>query len=105
LALLYFRERGYGPLHQNWRHGRFELDIVATKDAVIHFIEVKTRRGLHFGHPEEAVHEKKLENMMVAAEAYLAKYPHWDQVQYDILSITMIEGKAVEYFLIEDVYL
>jgi len=42
---------------------------------------------------------------MKAAEAYLEKYPNWEQIQYDILSITMIEGKPVEYFLIEDVYL
>lgn len=102
---MYFRERGYEPLHQNWRHGHCELDLVATKDAVIHFIEVKTRRSLHFGHPEESVNEKKMENLMKAAEAYLEKYPNWEQVQYDILSITMIEGKPVEYFLIEDVYL
>jgi putative endonuclease len=33
------------------------------------------------------------------------KNPQWQQVQLNILSITMLPGQPVEYFFIEDVYL
>ncbi|MBL0057180.1 MAG: YraN family protein [Chitinophagaceae bacterium] len=105
LAVSYFNGLHYQILHRNWRHGRFEVDLVAEKEGILHFIEVKTRRTLTFGHPEELVDEKKITNLIAAAEEYLYLWPQWQRIQFDILAITMIPDQPVEYFLIEDVYL
>ena len=105
LAATYFAEKGYVLLHQNWRHSHWEVDIIASKDSVLHFIEVKTRRTKTFGHPEDGADKKKIRNLINAAEEFLYQYPEWKRIQFDILSITIIKNETVEYFLIEDVYL
>ncbi|UEG49751.1 YraN family protein [Ferruginibacter lapsinanis] len=103
LAVKYLSEKEYSILHQNWRHSHWEVDIIASKENVLHFIEVKTRRGSNYGTPEEKVSRKKIQNLINAAEQYLYLHPEWKRIQFDILAITL--SKPVEYFLIEDVYL
>ena len=105
LAAVYLSDKGYRILQKNWRHSRWEVDIIAEKDTILHFIEVKTRRTKEFGHPEENVDNKKIRNLMNAAEEYLYQQPQWKRIQFDILSITILKDEPVEYFLIEDVYI
>jgi putative endonuclease len=104
LAATYLQQSGFVLLHQNWRHGHWEVDIIAEKDKVLHFVEVKTRRTKNFGHPEESVTKKKIQNLINASEQYLHQFPQWQRIQFDILSITILKNQPVEYFLIEDVY-
>jgi len=104
LAAAYLIENGYIILHQNWRHSRWEVDIISQKDSILHFVEVKTRRTRNFGHPEENVDKKKIQNLINASEEYLYQQPQWKRIQFDILSITILKDEPVEYFLIEDVY-
>lgn len=105
MAAAYFLKTGYTIVHQNWRHSHWEVDIIAEKDMILHFIEVKTRRTKKFGHPEEAVSKKKIKNLINAAEQFLFQHPQWKRIQFNILAITMLKDEPVEYFLIEDVYL
>ncbi len=105
MAVMYFMEKGFTILGQNWRHAHLEVDIIASKDGILHFIEVKTRRTKKFGYPEEAVSKKKIQNLINAAEEYVYQNPEWKRIQFDILSISILKGEPVEYFLIEDIYL
>ena len=105
MAVQYLQANGYSILHCNWRHLHWETDIIASKNSKLHFIEVKTRRTITFGHPEEDVSRKKIKNLMGAAEEFLLLYPDWKLIQFDILSITMKKNKEPEFFLIEDVAL
>jgi putative endonuclease len=105
LAVTHLTEKGYKMLHQNWRHSHWEVDIIAERNGILHFVEVKTRQTRKFGHPEESVGKKKMQNLISAAEEYLYQQPQWKRIQFDILSITILKDEPVEYFLIEDVYL
>lgn len=105
LAGIWFEEKGYTILHKNWRHKNLEVDIIATKNNMLHFIEVKAVTTLKFGNPEDKVSEKKIRNLINASEEYLFQNPQWQRIQFDVLSITMIKNTVTEYFLIEDVYL
>ena len=105
LAVKYFAARAYKILHCNWRHRHWEIDIIAEKQGRLHFIEVKTRRTLTFGYPEESVTPRKMQYLINASAAYLHKNPEWKRVQFDVLSINIFPGEKIEYFLIEDVYL
>ena len=105
LALDWFRSQGYEVLHINWRHLHYEVDLIASKNGVLHFIEVKTRRSKQFGEPEQSVGKKKMENLMNAAEEYLYQHYQWKRIQFDVLSIMLKKGEPVEYFLLEDVYM
>ena len=105
LATIWFEEKGYTILHKNWRHKNLEVDIIATQNDLLHFIEVKAVTTLKFGTPEDKVSEKKIRNLVNASEEYLFQNSQWKRIQFDVLSITMIKNSAIEYFLIEDVYL
>ncbi|MCO5240963.1 MAG: YraN family protein [Chitinophagaceae bacterium] len=105
LAVAYLIQHRFVILHTNWRHSYYEIDIIAHKEGILHFIEVKTRRSLHFGYPEESVTTKKMENLINGAEAFLSLYPQWIRIQYDVLAINLWKNRTPEYFFIEDVYL
>jgi putative endonuclease len=103
LAAAWLTSREYLVLHRNWRHRHWEIDIIASRNNILHFIEVKTRTSLQYGYPEEKVTPKKLKFLIDASAEYLYLNPQWTRVQFDILSIN-ITGSEVKYFLIEDVY-
>jgi putative endonuclease len=103
VAINWLSRRGFMILHTNWRCYRFELDIIAERSDVLHFIEVKTRTGLQFGRPEESVTQAKLRKMKAAGGAYLHRYGERLRVQYDIVSILWMKGKSPEIHLIEDI--
>lgn len=105
LAAGYLTNRGYTILHTNWRYSHYEIDIIALKGAVLHFVEVKSRSSKNFGLPEEGVTKKKFQSLLNAADEFLFQHPEYRHVQYDILSISTFKDKAPEFFLIEDVYL
>ena len=105
LAAKWLQDNAFTILQQNWRHSYYEVDIIAVKENVLHFIEVKTRRNKKFGEPEESVDQKKILNLMNAGEEYQYQYPQWKRVQYDVLSINIDLNDKAAYFFIEDVYL
>jgi putative endonuclease len=104
LAASWLQGKGFAILHRNWRYSRYEVDIVAVKDGVLHFVEIKTRSNNSFGQPEESVNKKKIRNLLIAGAEYQRQYPTFKRVQYDILSITVLPGN-IDYFFIEDIYL
>ncbi|MBS1497242.1 MAG: YraN family protein [Bacteroidetes bacterium] len=104
LAVQYFTQKGYDILHCNWRHGHWEVDIIASHNKILHFIEVKTRRTATFGHPEENIDAKKIKYLINASEEFLYQYPQWTRIQFDVLAITLLKDKEPDFFLIEDVY-
>ena len=105
LAAAYLTDCGYTILHCNWRHSHYEIDIIALKANILHFVEVKSRSSTNFGLPEDAVTKKKFQSLLQAADEFLFQHPQYRHVQYDILSISAIKNKVPEFFLIEDVYL
>jgi putative endonuclease len=105
MAAQYLTEKGFSILHQNWRHSHWEVDVIASRNNILHFIEVKTRRTRKFGYPEEGVTKKKLHNLINASEEFMEQNTSWKLIQFDVLSITIMKNKEPEFFFIEDVYL
>lgn len=103
LAEAYLVEHGYTILHRNWRCGKEEIDLIATRNERLHFVEVKYRSSGFGGHPEEAVNQKKIKTLLRAIEQFLYSHPHYNDFRLDVLSITQLPGREAEYFLIEDV--
>lgn len=105
LAAEWLIKKGFTLIHQNWRYSHYEIDIVASKDKFLHFIEVKARNFSPFGYPEDSVTKKKFKHLQKAADQYLFLNNGHPWIQYDILSITLHQHKKPEYFFIEDVFL
>lgn len=104
LACIFLEKKGFFILHTNWKSGRNEVDIIASKDDTLHFNEVKTKGGKGLALPEQRVNSAKIGRMKRAAEQYLFANPGWKYVQFNIIAITMEFGLPEEYFFIEDVY-
>ncbi len=104
MAAVYLVKQGYTIIERNWRFKYWEVDLIASKDNRLHFFEIKTRTSDKFGKPEESISFKKMENLKNAAEEYQYLHPEWQYLQFDVLAITIMYNKPVEYFLIEDVY-
>ena len=105
MAVNYLIENGYEILHCNWRYSHYEIDIVALKNDLPHFVEVKTRSSKQFGEPEESVNKKKIRFLLQAADEFLFKNPQYKNFRIDILSINIHPQEEPKYFFIEDVYL
>ena len=80
------------------------MDIIASKDNKLHFVEVKTRHTTMYGYPEESIKKDKMQSLKNAAEAYLNLYPQWKYIQFDVVSIMLCNDEPKEIFLIEDFY-
>ncbi len=72
---LYLQNRGDEILERNWRIREGEIDLVSLgSDGLFHFIEVKTRSSLAFGHPLEAIDKEKAHRLQRLALAWLATH-------------------------------
>lgn len=105
LSFQWANDNGYYVRDQNWRFGKWEIDLIATKNDRLHFFEVKTRRSNNYGYPEDLVDRNKLRHFISAGAAYIRYNRGFKWVQYDILAITLNEFDEATFFLIEDVYL
>jgi Holliday junction resolvase-like predicted endonuclease len=70
-AVVYLEMRGYSVLEQNFRRPRCEIDIVAKKDGIVYFVEVKYRATNAQGGGLEAITATKLRQMQFAAEIWV----------------------------------
>jgi putative endonuclease len=71
----YLLARGDEILDRNWRIREGEIDLVSlSSDGAFHFIEVKTRSSLAFGHPFEAINREKAHRMQRLAMGWLATH-------------------------------
>jgi uncharacterized protein (TIGR00252 family) len=71
-AALYLHQRGYTMFAHNWRTRYCEIDIVAAKNSVIYFVEVKYRATNAHGSGMDYVTPKKLQQMAFAAQMWVA---------------------------------
>lgn len=67
--------RGHRIIDRNWRIKEGEIDIVTIdQHGIFHFVEVKTRRTLGYGHPLEAITREKAHRLQKLALAWLAMH-------------------------------
>jgi len=71
-AEAYLRRKGLKIVERNLRTPVGEIDIIARQGKTLVFVEVKTRRSLAFGTPQEAVGPVKQRQILRAAQWYLA---------------------------------
>jgi putative endonuclease len=92
IAVKYLLDSGYRIIGRNWRFHHKEIDIIATDETDVIFIEVKTRKDECYGEPEEAVDYKKQEFLIEAAEEYIILNNIDNNVRFDVISIILKPG-------------
>ena len=91
--------RGWRILARNYRFGRREVDLVARREELLAFVEVKTRAGLGYGAPEEAVTGLKRREIEAVARDFVARHrlEHLD-IRFDVIAIVVGAGRRIERF-------
>jgi len=91
LAARYLTESGVQVLDRNWRCTQGEIDIVALDQGCLVVCEVKTRRGVGFGSPVEAVTPAKAARLRRLAASWLERHHHLvsgvQDVRVDVIGI------------------
>ena len=104
LAAESLQRQGYILLEKNARTPYGELDLVMRQDAVIVFVEVKTRSSPSFGLPEQSITRSKQEHILHSAQHYLQTHPElpgdW---RVDVIAIRRKTGTPPEVVHFENV--
>lgn len=91
-AQRFLQNMGYEILETNWSCLAGEVDVIVRDECSIHFVEVKTRRGVGKGFPVEAVTPEKRRKYERIAELYLQHFEPIDcSVHFDIISILVLD--------------
>ncbi|MFD2145106.1 YraN family protein [Mucilaginibacter antarcticus] len=104
LAKAHLEATGYEILDENWCHAKAEIDLIAYKDKVIIFAEVKTRSGNGFGEPEDFVDNRKQKLLVKAADEYIYLMNHQGEVRFDIIAILFKSETNYKINHIEDAF-
>ncbi len=98
LAVDFLVNKGYQIVAQNYRSGYGEIDIIAREGSCLVFVEVKSKTSVQFGHPEEAVDDRKARKVIGVAEAYVLEN-NWDgRIRFDVISILLGENPRITQF-------
>ena len=104
IAARYLERKGYTIFARNIHTAHGEIDIVASKEAALIFVEVRTRSSHAFAYPEDSVTLRKQAHMLSAAEDYLQAHPESPESwQFDVIAIERIPGGKPEIVHFENV--
>ncbi len=88
VAARHLAEAGMVVLARNWRCDLGEVDLVARDGPTLVICEVKTRRGLDYGTPQEAVTARKVARLRRLAARWLAESGQRPaSVRIDVVSV------------------
>ncbi|MDE6869088.1 MAG: YraN family protein [Clostridia bacterium] len=86
-ARAHLRKNGYKIVKKNYVNPFGEVDIIAEKNGVTAFVEVKTRLSDIFGAPSEAVTRVKQRKYIQAAKYYFTGKEVDCTVRFDIIEV------------------
>lgn len=91
LAVQHLKSQKYKILLKNYRKPWGEVDIIAEKEGVVVFVEVKTNSRISAFSPENRVNRQKLRHIFRTADLFLKKhFPGKEKPwQIDVIAITL----------------
>ncbi|HRX13432.1 MAG TPA: YraN family protein [Eubacteriales bacterium] len=87
-AVMYLKKHHYKIIETNYFCRFGEIDIIAKKDNILIFVEVKSRADNSFGSPAEAVTPRKQQKIITVAKNYIAEHGvNNTQIRFDVVEI------------------
>ncbi len=98
LACKELEKNGYVILKRNFRYRNGEIDIIAEKDGIIIFVEVKLRTSTEKGMPCEAVDIKKQKKIINTALMYIQQNNLSDNsFRFDVIEILALDTVMIRH--------
>jgi len=105
LAAEHLERAGWTILARNFRVGHREVDLVARRGEVVAFVEVKTRAGLGYGYPLEAITLRKRREIQQVATVWVERHGKPDDVyRYDAVAVLIFAGREPQIDHVEDAW-
>jgi len=98
-ASTFLESHGFSVVSKNFYAGRSgEIDVVAVKDKLLVFVEVKARNTEAFGGGIYSIPESKKKKLKASAKYYLVKYPRYNSPEYDIrFDLIIVKDGKIEW--------
>lgn len=95
LAAQKLADEGYEIVDMNWRCRFGEIDIIAlSEQGELAFVEVRTRRTLRFGTPEESITPKKMSRMRRLAGLWLKEHEfRYSKIRLDLMAVRLKQNE------------
>ncbi|MEQ0488176.1 YraN family protein [Anaerococcus murdochii] len=93
----YLEKNGYRILDRNYSKPFGEIDIIAIKDDLIAFVEVKTRKSDDFAYAAEAVDFYKQQRIRRASQAYLMEKNMSDFLMTFDIAEVYLDTRKINY--------
>lgn len=93
----YLENNGYRILDRNYAKPFGEIDIIAIKDDLIAFVEVKTRKSDAFAYAAEAVDFYKQQRIRRASQAYLMEKNMSDFLMTFDIAEVYLDTRKINY--------
>lgn len=96
-ACQYLQDKGYEIVKRNYRCYVGEIDIIASQNGTLHFVEVKTRSSELYGLPRESVTWTKQRKIRRSAESYLAMTKliyNMPPLSFDVIEVIRTTGQV-----------
>ena len=104
VAERWLRKRGWRVLQRRFRSGHRDIDLVAERDGLVAFVEVKARRGDRFGDPVEAVHWRKRRELARSAAVWIDRHGRPNEsYRFDVIGV-LVEGNSVRIKHVENAF-
>ena len=93
VAAAFYEARGFDVLDRNYRVGEGEIDVIARREGLVVFCEVKTRRSDSWGLPAEAVDWRKQQRLRRLAARWMRENkPGSAEIRFDVISLVVRDG-------------
>lgn len=96
-AASFLRRKGYKILERNYTANNAEIDIIAMKENITAFIEVKTRNIKHLGEkearPASSVTSEKQRKIIKAANYYYSHTRPQTRLRFDVIEVYTEDGR------------
>lgn len=101
----YLKKNGYKIVSQNF-HSRYgEIDIIAVKNDILAFVEVKARAYNSLFKPREAVDYYKQNKIIKTAQLFMMAYNSNIQPRFDVSEVVVIKTEKDKYKVLEFEYI
>lgn len=91
----YLIKKGYKIICKNFSTSIAETDIIAKKDDVLVFIEVKTRKNCNYGSPSEAINYNKIHRLRNNAKLFLSNSKEdFNGIRFDVVEV-ILDDKSI----------
>lgn len=96
IAARWLTRRGWRIVYRRFRNGRRDIDLVAQRDAMIAFVEVKARKGSTFGDPVEAVNRRKQRELTRSAHVWIDRHGRSEETyRFDVVGVLVDDQRVL----------